>query len=124
MCRIVENAFGILSNRFREFMTPMRLDPEKVETIVLACCSLHNFLRSRNEARNIYMPTGSIDTKDLETHIVSRGNWRQDKESKGWIPIDKQGSNHHSTDAKEIRDYLCDYFNSDDGAVPWQDNMI
>ena len=42
--RIVENAFGILVNRFTVFMTPIGLAPEKVETIVLACCSLHNFL--------------------------------------------------------------------------------
>ena len=40
--RIVENTSGILSNRFRVFMTPIGLKPKKVETIVLACY-LHNF---------------------------------------------------------------------------------
>lgn len=44
--RIVENAFGILANHFQVFMTPMRLSPEKAEIVVLACCSLHNMLRS------------------------------------------------------------------------------
>ena len=39
--RIVENA------RFRVFMTPIGLAPEKVEVIVLACCSLQNVLSSR-----------------------------------------------------------------------------
>ena len=34
--RIVENAFGILANRFRVFMTPIGLAPEKVKKIVLA----------------------------------------------------------------------------------------
>ena len=38
--RVVENAFGILANRFRIFMTPICLNPEKVETIVMACCIL------------------------------------------------------------------------------------
>ena len=33
---IVENAVGILANRFRVFMTPIGLAPEKVEAIVLA----------------------------------------------------------------------------------------
>ena len=46
-------AFGILSNRFRVFMTPMRLAPEKVDTVVLACCSLHNFLCSRQGSQTI-----------------------------------------------------------------------
>ena len=40
--RIVENAFSILSNQFRVFMTPILLDAEKVEAIVMASCSLHN----------------------------------------------------------------------------------
>lgn len=105
--RIVENAFGILSNRFRVFMTPMKLAPEKVEVIVLACCSLHNFLRSRSRSCSIYMPHGSTDEEDLETHRVTPGHWRQGAEPQGWTPMDKQGSNHHSTRAKEIRDYLC-----------------
>ena len=41
--RVVENAFGILANRFRVFITPINLAPEKVEIITLACCILHNF---------------------------------------------------------------------------------
>lgn len=121
--RVVENAFGILSNRFQVFMTPIRLAPEKVETIVLACCTLHNFLRSTQGSRNIYTPPGSIDTENADTHTVSPGNWRQDKVPQGLVPIERQGSNRHSTSAKAIRDYLCNYFSSE-GAVAWQDNMI
>ena len=45
--RVVENAFGILANRFLVFMTPINLAPEKVEITTLACCILHNFLRSK-----------------------------------------------------------------------------
>ena len=41
---IVENSFGILASRFRIFMAPINLSPDKVEKIVIACCSLHNFL--------------------------------------------------------------------------------
>lgn len=122
--RIVENALGILSNRFRVFMSPIRLSPEKVESIVLACCTLHNFLRSRQGSRNVYTPPGSMDTENVDTHTVTPGNWRQDKEPQGLVAIEKQGSNHYSTSAKAIRDYLCDYFSSKEGAVAWQDNMI
>lgn len=52
--RIAENAFGILANRFRIFMAPIPLVPEKVEMIVIACCSLHNFLRTQPEACAVY----------------------------------------------------------------------
>uniref|UniRef100_A0A1X7UC36 DDE Tnp4 domain-containing protein n=1 Tax=Amphimedon queenslandica TaxID=400682 RepID=A0A1X7UC36_AMPQE len=41
--RIVENAFGILANRFQVLMNPLRLAPEKAEVVVLACYLLHNF---------------------------------------------------------------------------------
>lgn len=45
--RVVENAFGILSSRFRVFQTAINLDVENVVTVVLACCSLHNILRKK-----------------------------------------------------------------------------
>ena len=121
--RIVENAFGILANRFRVFMTPLKLSPEKVEIIVLACCTLHNFLQSRQGSRNVYTPPGSMDTENGEMHTLSPGNWRENQEPQGWTSMQKQGSNHYSSNAKAIREYLCEYFNSD-GAVAWQEKMI
>lgn len=41
---VAEQAFGILSNRFRIFLSPMHLKVETVEIITLACCALHNYL--------------------------------------------------------------------------------
>ena len=122
--RVVENAFGILSNRFRVFMTPMGIAPEKAELITMACCTLHNYLRSRKEANAIYMPPGSIDIEDPVTHEVQLGEWHQDLQSTGIIPISRQGSNRYSGTAKDLRDQLCNYFNSKEGEVPWQQNMI
>lgn len=72
--RIVKNAFGILANRFRVFMTP---GPEKMEKIILACCSLHNFLRS-SQACSIYTPPGCFDNEDPDTHHITPGGWRQE----------------------------------------------
>ena len=45
--RTVENAFGTLANRFQVFMTPIALSPEKVKTITLASCVVHNYLRTQ-----------------------------------------------------------------------------
>ena len=47
---IVENRFGILANRFQVFMAPIHLSPEKAEVIVMACCSLHNFLCTKKNS--------------------------------------------------------------------------
>ena len=111
--RVVENAFGILANRFRVFMTPMNLGPEKVETITLACCILHNFLRSKVAARTIYMPPGSVDVEDADTHIVQHGEWHEGPQSPGLQPFAQQGSNQYSNSAKHLRDILCQYFASE-----------
>lgn len=58
--RIIENAFGILSARFRVFRQPINVDENKTQQITLACCALHNFLLMKN-GRN-YMPIGYIDS--------------------------------------------------------------
>ena len=42
--RTVENAFGIMANRFRALLTKIMLDPKKAAIVVLAICCLHNML--------------------------------------------------------------------------------
>ena len=48
--RTVENAFGILANRFRVFLAPINLHPTKVEKIVLASVAVHIFLLKENSS--------------------------------------------------------------------------
>ena len=105
-------------------MQPISLAPEKVERVVMACCSLHNFLRAQLGSRSVYTPLGSLDTEDPQTHEVTTGEWRQGPQPQGLQPLERQGSNRHAQCAKELRDYLCDYFNSDDGSVSWQERMV
>ena len=79
-----------------------------METIVIAACTLHNFLRTKS--KNTYTPPGSLDTESADTHTMSPGQWRQGPHPQGLIAIEQQGSNNHSNLAKDTRDYLCDYF--------------
>ena len=49
--RIVENAFEILANRFRVFMTIIHLYPDNIESLILASCVLHNYHRTKSADR-------------------------------------------------------------------------
>lgn len=118
--RIVENAFGILANRFRIFLSPILLSPENVQKITLASCVLHNFLREKTPSG--YTPPGSLDVEDIENGRVNDGEWRSES-SEALRSIRVTGTNNYKPDAKAVRDQFCDYFNTV-GTVPWQDNFI
>ena len=122
--RIVENSFGILAKTFCVFMNPINLTPAKVETIVLTCCSLHNYLCSRAHSRSAYIPPESCDREDTAAHAVIPGEWQQQPQPQGMAPHHRQGSNRYSNNATEICQYLDNYFNSTDESVSWQNNMI
>jgi len=67
------------------------------------------------------MPAGSFDSEDKITHDVNLGSWR--RETTGLPNLEKQGTNHLKT-AKEIRDGVCEYLNSDAGSVSWQNDAV
>lgn len=54
--RVVENAFGILAKRFQIFSRPISLKLHYTKVVVLACCALHNFLRTRSPNYNCGRP--------------------------------------------------------------------
>lgn len=105
--RVVEHAFGILSQRFRLFGKAIPLSPEKAQIIVMAACCLHNFLLRNRTAADCYMH----DTTGNDT-------------ATGMTSMSKQGSNRYAADAGSIRDKFCQYFNSSQGAVSWQDSQM
>ncbi|KAJ8034381.1 Protein ALP1-like [Holothuria leucospilota] len=115
--RCIENAFGILSNRFRVFLKPIALTPDKVDAVVMASCALHNMLRT--EAPSSYILCG--DVEDHASHEITQGTWRL----AGSLPAARLSSRRSATQsAKTLRDAFCRYFNSDEGSVPWQEDMI
>ena len=120
--RVVENAFGILANRFRVFRAPIPLMPEKVEMLVLAACVLHNFLRCK--VKSEYTPAALVDHEDIHEGDIIPGQWRTDAPAAtGLIALAQQGGNRYTETAGNVRDALCRYFNTI-GHVEWQDKMI
>ena len=51
--RIVENAFGILAQRFRLFNRRIPLCPMNVDNVIKACCILHNYLTEDKDTATI-----------------------------------------------------------------------
>ena len=67
----------IISNRYRILKQVIPLEPENVEKVVLACCTLHNYLRSKTCSRLMYSPPGTFDEENRNTGIFSDGSWRE-----------------------------------------------
>lgn len=107
--RIVENAFGILVNRFRILMNIIPLSVEKVELITYACCVLHNYLLKKKASW--YIPSELREKNGTNTIQSNLNN------------ISQQTGNYSSVSANTVRDQYCQFFNTV-GAVPWQETYV
>ncbi|XP_063221343.1 uncharacterized protein LOC134530450 [Bacillus rossius redtenbacheri] len=105
--RVVKNAFGILANRFRVLLTKINLSVDKVQTITLAACALHNYLIQEHSSSYL---------SGIETEDTQNSTFKQGYSLKG---LRAHIGNRCQNSAIEIRNKLCAYFNSI-GAVPWQ----
>ncbi|XP_071653673.1 uncharacterized protein [Temnothorax longispinosus] len=105
--RVVENAFGILANRFRVLLNPILLSVEKVEAITYACVLLHNFLLSKKCQWYV-----SSEYRNPETFLDS-----------GLVSISQQCGNRCTDTARVVRDNFAEYFNTA-GVVNWQYDAI
>lgn len=115
--RIVENVFGILASRFRILLKTINLNPDKVSTIVLACCHLHNFLRQKKEI--CYLQNG-FDIEDTNLIQTRYADWRSENLNLDSLACTQ--ARNPSSEAKDIRNKFCEYFNSS-GAVSWQNKI-
>lgn len=104
--RIVENAFGILTHRFRIFCTPIHLNVETVGDTVTCACILHNILIDEKVQLDRY---SHIDNESQLEHLNSIESFNE-TEPQTQQPID-------------IRNEFKNYFNTI-GAVSWQNETI
>ena len=104
--RTTENAFGILSNRFRVLSSRMYLQPNDATKITLAWCVLHNILRTHS--KNSDSPSGFADEVE-ENGNIRRGEW-SDRNDSAMQPLAATTSRHPSHNAEKIRDIFREYF--------------
>ncbi|XP_071500329.1 putative nuclease HARBI1 [Diadema antillarum] len=116
--RVVENAFGILANRFRCLLGTLEQKVDNVRDLVETAVVLHNLLRKR-----VALTASEVDHEDEEHNFVIPGAWR---DGPHWedVPQPPARGNLATVDARHQRDHLREYFVSPAvGAVDWQQRM-
>lgn len=104
--RMVENAFGILTHRFRIFSTPIHLNVCTLENAVTSACIIHNMLMDEKAHAEYDDPDNSFGFN--EENLVSMDNCEE---------IEPQ------QEPIEIRNRFREYFTTV-GAVSWQNETI
>lgn len=105
--RVVENAFGILSQRFRIYFRRIQAAPNNVDYVILATCLLHNFIKKYDRHTYTY-------NQNTEDEVDGQSCLLDD--------LPRQGGNA-TRDAFLVREKFKDYFNSATGGVSWQENV-
>ena len=115
--RVVENAFGIMANRWRILLTTMMQTPDTCRLITEVCVILHNLMRLRHPGQqNILLD------QEAENYDLIPGEWRRDA---NMLEVDQLTAPNMDTMAgKKQREYLKLYFGSPAGQVHWQERMI
>lgn len=112
---IVENAFGIMSSKFRVFLKQIDLSPNNVDNAILAGVVLHNFCRQKCGVN--YLQPQSLDVEDDDHNIVA-GTWRNEA---GLLEsVHGTRGMNASWAAKGMRDKLANFFLTPEGEVSWQ----
>lgn len=83
--RTVECAFGVLCDKWRIFHSPIIVEPDTIDSIIKACCVLHNFVRKRD----------GVNYDILENHTL--------------IDVEKCGQSLRGVGI-DVRNYFADYF--------------
>lgn len=114
--RTVENAFGVLTSKFRIFRTEIDAKIDTIKFMTLAACVLHNFLR---QSGTDYIEAGLCDTEDVNSRTFVEGSWRSDHVP---IPLQNRGG-RDSNVGVAVREKFKHFFNNS-GAVSWQTAIL
>ena len=117
--RVVENAFGILANRFQVLLSTMMHEADTVRIIVKACILLHNLMRTRYPV----LQNRLVDIERSNGDLVP-GAWREGRNLEDTRPERIGGNNRDFRKAKAQRNLIMEWCSSPAGMVPWQDRML
>lgn len=107
--RVTENSFALLSQVFRILYSPIAIKPEICDDLITTLCCLHNLLR------DAYLEKNGIP--------YYRFNNKIPEAIENMFPLARRGG-FQNIDGFQIREALKDYFTSDAGKVPWQEQWI
>lgn len=116
--RVIENAFGILSSRWRFLYVPVDASQEKMTCMVYAACILHNLLLSAKD--DDYAPPGYGDVRQADGEVV-QGLWRANNQQlpgAGPLPGQNWAVAGTNTRLKYVRWF------SNQGVRQWQDRLF
>ncbi|XP_061925526.1 uncharacterized protein LOC133664703 [Entelurus aequoreus] len=102
--RVAGDSFGILACRWRILQRRINLQPQNVQTLVMAACILHNFLLEPNENVRLLLEA--------------------EEDGRRMAPARNIGGNRASREARAVRDNLATFFLTPEGSVAWQDKMV
>ena len=91
--RVVENAFGILCQRLRCFLTTMHQRPYTIIVITNCAYVLHNLILIRYPHSN-----SNVNNEDPDSHDLISDGWRTDWHLQGVLPLTGR---HTQKDAKD-----------------------
>lgn len=103
--RVAENAFGLLSQVFRVFYTPIAIAPDTCTDLILVACCFHNLLRD-----------GYLEINNRPYYI------RDENQNPTDNMIDLAATTSTVHDGINVRNQLKLFFNSQIGQVSWQNN--
>lgn len=106
--RVVENAFGLLAQKFRIYFRPIQAKPENVDHMILSTLILHNFIKKHVN-----------DTYSHEIRNVQEAN--ESRDILRHLPL--QGGNA-TTEAFMTREVFKNYLNAESGWLDGQETRI
>ena len=108
---VVENTFGMFTQRWRIFDRTIPLEDDNVDKIVQACVCLHNYLVEDKPIAQLYAELNPEQRPFMHGNGIMRR-------------IPRLPGYRSANDAQEVRQIYTDYFNSPQGSVSWQQRRV